>query len=226
MVMFIKRFGPCPRLPSTPLSGVIASVVIPLIVAIVLLAGCASRQPAAKFLIDNPYQHVDGTRDRQYKANLHTHTNRSDGREEPAKVIDLYREQGYSVLTITDHDILGPNGGEKDPKRQQTTWPWQVFGRDPQALDMVAIEGNEITRTHHIGSYFNDYGDADVKSEHQALKKLVTGRDWRCFSTLVVTESQWGGMCVFSNASTTWSASKSTTRAIVTRRIAKPGIRF
>jgi hypothetical protein len=37
---------------------------------------------------------------------------------------------------------------------------------------MVAIEGNEITRAHHIGSYFNDYGDANLKSENQALEQI------------------------------------------------------
>jgi uncharacterized lipoprotein YajG len=65
MILLIKRFAPCPRSQPTLLSGVIASVIIPLLVANVLLAGCASRQPTAKFHIDNPYQHVDWTRDRQ-----------------------------------------------------------------------------------------------------------------------------------------------------------------
>lgn len=166
--MLTSRFGTHFHWLSTQLRG----VVILILVVAAQLAGCASRPPAARFIIDNPYQHVDWTKDRQFKANFHTHSNMSDGREAPASVIDLYRDVGYSVLAITDHDILGPDGGERDPKRHQTTWPWQKFGRDPQSLGMVAIEGNEITRNHHIGSYFNDYGDADVNSEHQALTQI------------------------------------------------------
>ncbi len=41
-----------------------------------------------------------------YKANLHCHTNVSDGALSPIQVIDLYKKLGYSVLAITDHDVF------------------------------------------------------------------------------------------------------------------------
>ena len=37
---------------------------------------------------------------------------------------------------------------------------------------MLAVEGNEITNTDHIGSYFNDYGDGDETSEEAALTEI------------------------------------------------------
>ena len=40
---------------------------------------------------------------RFYKGNLHTHTTNSDGRKDPADVIDLYQTAGYDFLAITDH---------------------------------------------------------------------------------------------------------------------------
>ena len=40
----------------------------------------------------------------QYKANLHSHSTLSDGALEPDALIRAYREQGYSVLSITDHE--------------------------------------------------------------------------------------------------------------------------
>ena len=44
----------------------------------------------------------------EYKANLHTHSSTSDGRFEPAKVIQLYADAGYDVLAFTDHRKINP----------------------------------------------------------------------------------------------------------------------
>ncbi len=41
-----------------------------------------------------------------YKANLHTHTSLSDGEFTPEEVKRLYKEQGYSIVAFTDHDIF------------------------------------------------------------------------------------------------------------------------
>ena len=42
----------------------------------------------------------------QYKANLHCHSHLSDGEFSPEKLRDIYREKGYSVLAVTDHNRL------------------------------------------------------------------------------------------------------------------------
>lgn len=44
-----------------------------------------------------------------YKANLHCHTNFSDGHLSPLEVKSLYKKLGYSVVAYTDHDILIPH---------------------------------------------------------------------------------------------------------------------
>ena len=41
-----------------------------------------------------------------YKANLHCHTNVSDGRLSPAEMKEEYKKRGYSVIAYTDHNIL------------------------------------------------------------------------------------------------------------------------
>jgi hypothetical protein len=134
---------------------------IPILVIAAVLTGCASR--GAKWNIHNPYAGVDWERYPQHKANFHTHTTLSDGSASPQAVIDGYHALGYTILALTDHDTMGT---------EWSTWPWQAFDRDPETLGMVAIEGNEISRVHHIGSYFNDYGDADVDSEDAVLKEI------------------------------------------------------
>ncbi len=135
-----------------------------------LLAGCAGSNP--QWRIQNPYESVDWSTHQQYKANFHTHTTMSDGRERPEQVIDRYSALGYSILALTDHDTIGPGGDRRHPAKEKTTWPWDAYGRDPEKVGMVAVEGNEISRVHHLGSYFNDYGDADVGSETVAVEEI------------------------------------------------------
>jgi histidinol phosphatase-like PHP family hydrolase len=38
-----------------------------------------------------------------YRGNLHTHSNRSDGRKSPAQVCAIYRKLGYDFISLTDH---------------------------------------------------------------------------------------------------------------------------
>ena len=42
---------------------------------------------------------------KQYKANLHSHSNLSDGKLSPEELKELYYKNGYSVLAITDHEL-------------------------------------------------------------------------------------------------------------------------
>ncbi len=44
-----------------------------------------------------------------YKANLHSHTNISDGTLSPEQAKKAYMEKGYSIIAFTDHNILLPH---------------------------------------------------------------------------------------------------------------------
>lgn len=44
-----------------------------------------------------------------YKANLHCHSNLSDGHLTPAELKKIYMEKGYSIIAYTDHDIMIPH---------------------------------------------------------------------------------------------------------------------
>lgn len=41
-----------------------------------------------------------------YKANLHTHTNISDGEMSPQEIKNIYMQNGYSVVAFTDHEVF------------------------------------------------------------------------------------------------------------------------
>lgn len=108
-------------------------------------------------LVVNPYEGVDWTAFTQHRANLHTHTTESDGDSSPDVVIDKYHEMGYTILAITDHN--------------NCTWPWQDWERDPAALGMVAIAGNEASRHHHLNSFFVDY-ETDSTDTVQTIEEV------------------------------------------------------
>ncbi len=44
-----------------------------------------------------------------YKANLHCHTNISDGKLSPEEIKAHYMKNGYSVVAFTDHDVMVPH---------------------------------------------------------------------------------------------------------------------
>lgn len=134
--------------------------------------------------ISNPYASVDWENHEVYKANLHTHTSRKGGKHSPQDVVDSYHKLGYKILSITDHDFV--------------TYPWESFSemtasqesfemvqnsellpealdyenRSPDELNMFAIQGNEVSSPHHIGSFFSDYEDRS-RDEKETMEKIA-----------------------------------------------------
>jgi len=49
-----------------------------------------------------------------YKANMHCHTTVSDGALTPEEIKKNYKEQGYSVVAFTDHNLLKPQNHLND----------------------------------------------------------------------------------------------------------------
>lgn len=94
---------------------------------------------------------------KQYKANLHCHSILSDGKKTPEELKAMYRDHGYSILSITDHerphchsamdedDFLLLTGYEcyirPDPNAHYNRYAKEVhlnlFARDPQNTTMI-----------------------------------------------------------------------------------------
>jgi len=78
-----------------------------IILLILFLNGCLIKYGDKKEItIINPYENINWNKVKRYKANFHTHTTESDGKETPEKVISLYKMKNYSILSITDHNKL------------------------------------------------------------------------------------------------------------------------
>ena len=63
---------------------------------------------------------------KQYKANLHSHSTLSDGKLSPEALIRAYRERGYSVLAITDHEAPYDHSAASDKDFLMITG-WQML---------------------------------------------------------------------------------------------------
>ena len=148
------------------------------LLALLPLLGCTTPPDAVLrgdalpgFVIENPYAAVDWEVFGQHKANLHTHTTVSDGRMNPHEVIDRYHALGYTVLALTDHNAvtypwesltdLVPSGPSKRRVANDDLQSGDLAfeNRDPAALGMVAIQGNELSSHHHMGSFLSDHNN-------------------------------------------------------------------
>ena len=117
--------------------------------------GIALAEGQRKLVLD-PYANVDWNTCQQHKANLHTHTNHSDGAMSPDVVIQKYRERGYDILALTDHN--------------RCIWPWSKYAPEGTGQGMLAIAGNELSRHHHMQSLFCEY-----KSNPTVLEESLQG---------------------------------------------------
>lgn len=136
-----------------------------------------------KQIVRDPYAAVDWATWERRKASLHVHTVQSDGALTPAAAIDQYVQRGYDIVSLTDHDSYNPGGAVVQPDsidplpHPYPTWPWTDFGRDPVALGVLAIKGNEASWAHHVGTYFTDLWTADdvTSGKYASLYNSVTG---------------------------------------------------
>lgn len=124
----------------------------------------------------DPYAGVDWERAERHVAQLHAHTwhppeGHHSGTDPPAVVIDDYRDAGYSVLALSDHEY----------NVDEPTWPWSAFERDPAELGMVAVLAVELAVELEAGdpdserdllSYFCDLADTDGMTLHEVLAEV------------------------------------------------------
>lgn len=121
-------------------------------------------------LKNNPYENVDWGEYEKHIAQFHTHT-WPHGDLKPHELVDIYKDRGVSILSITDHTTRHPRttgqywGATDD---SSPTYPWQNFedityydteNRIPEEENMVAIQGSELSYSHHILSLYNDHTD-------------------------------------------------------------------
>ncbi len=114
-----------------------------------------------------------------YKANLHCHTNLTDGKLTPEEVKQYYKERGYAIVAYTDHELLFPmnhladetflplNGVELSVNEKERFDP---TGKKVHLGCIALAPDNHFTPCYHRETYF--VGNAQ---ENQNLAKPVPG---------------------------------------------------
>lgn len=83
-----------------------------------------------------------------YKANFHSHSTVSDGKLPVEQVAKAYKEKGYSILAMTDHELLRDHSHLSDEDFLMIT-----------AYEMTVREGSKTTNTNkvcHLNLYARD----------------------------------------------------------------------
>lgn len=111
-----------------------------------------------------------------YKADLHTHTNASDGQYSPAEVVQKAKEAGIAYLAVTDHDTI-----DGLPEAMET-------GREYGLTVISGIElgAKEDRHMHILGYAFRP----DDKALQALCRKLRQGRDERKYRIIDFLKSK------------------------------------
>jgi len=99
-------------------------------------------------------------------ADLHLHSNHSDGTEPPAEVVRQAHAHGVRTLALTDHD---------------RTTGWDEAGDAATALGMTFLPGMELSAKHewrsvHVLGYLFDPDDVALRAETERIRGDRIGR--------------------------------------------------
>ena len=96
------------------------------------------------------------------KADLHIHTNFSDGKLSPFEIIDLAKEKGLNIIGITDHDNIE---GSKAMLEHNGKYDIEVISGIELSAD---YHGKEI----HLLGYFLDFKNPALLEHLKLIKNL------------------------------------------------------
>ena len=144
---------------------------------------CASDPPvvidtldASRFRIVSPYSGIDWENYGQYKAALHTHTTRSDGRNTLAEMVEEHYAQGFDILAITDHNITNNDWASGTDALTRARYDEIVAGAGRDGRGMLRIPfANEQSRGQHLNTFFADFNNArraNLRSNVEMTERL------------------------------------------------------
>jgi hypothetical protein len=157
----------------------------------VSFSGC-SGQPERVFWTS--YSDLNWENIGHYDSEFHTHPGLGDEQYDPHQTVDRYHEEGYRILVLAGHDYDIPDDYinsiypwtklseiyetirlVQNPTEDNKTYEEMANGpyqdRDPIALGMVSIEGNEVSGPHHMVSLFNSL-TSGAGTEAATLQKI------------------------------------------------------
>ncbi|MBP5230224.1 MAG: hypothetical protein ILO68_00695 [Clostridia bacterium] len=107
----------------------------------------------------------------QYKANLHCHSTLSDGRLTPPALKAAYKERGYSVLAITDHERPVDHTAMSDPDFLMLTGYEAYIRPDPEG------RFNKFAPEVHLNLFAENPHNVDLICAYPAYIKYVPAEE-------------------------------------------------
>ena len=107
-------------------------------------------------------------REKQFKANLHCHSTLSDGQLTPTELKDAYRSNGYSILSITDHERPHDHTAMSDPDFLLLTGYEAYIRPDPDC------RYDPYSRELHLNLFARDPHNTDLICYNDKYVKYVT----------------------------------------------------
>ncbi|MBR5410857.1 MAG: hypothetical protein IK104_09300 [Clostridia bacterium] len=174
------------------------------------------------YAITNPYETVDWDNWNRYRAQLHTHTLYSDGRQNITDVVEAYYALGYDILAITDHGVVNTGWNKKhqmipvigynalikpfdvkpmsDERYAEITTGADRGGRG--MLDVpLGIEMNALNvRKNHVNGYFCGWGQGYLGKEED-------------YETSIAETEKAGGISVINHPGDFFHANQNRARA-------------
>jgi len=131
---------------------------------------------ASRFRIVSPYSGIDWENYGRYKAALHVHTTRSDGRNTLAEMVEEHYAQGFHILAITDHDVTNNDWVSGTDALTQARYDEITTGVGRGGRGMLRIPfTNEQSRGQHLNTFFTDFNNtrgATLRSNVEKTERL------------------------------------------------------
>lgn len=149
----------------------------------------------------------------KFYANLHTHSNHTDGPDDPATLVRIAKEEGYKAIALTDHDVASG------------------FAQMKQACEELGMEyifAAEFTvqepKAYHIVAFDFDPEYPEMKKYLEDMAIRETDNTWKCFNEGVengnITGITWEEVLEF-NKGKAWLCNNQVYDAMMAKGIAK-----
>ncbi len=121
------------------------------------------------YIIDNPYENIDWDSWKAYKAQLHCHTNASDGFLRVADFVQKHYDMNYDIVALTDHGTL--NRG------------WNVA---PDIVPLMRVIKKERTNNNEpivpltdeeYTAYINGTADSETRTHDNGMLDIPLGNE-------------------------------------------------
>lgn len=149
----------------------IVSLLLCLLIVSVSLVPAASAQTQTesqtkKFIITNPYEQVDWDSWGTYKAQLHCHTNASDGYLTIHEFVQKHYDLDYDIVALTDHGTIN-RGWNNEPKLVPIL---RFVKRErTQLADIIPLTEEEYS------SYLNGTAASDSRTHQNGMLDVPLG---------------------------------------------------